>query len=81
MNFTSTPHPTAQAQRRRHLVPRPDRRGPAHRAEQLLATSVSIETIARQLGYAETASFTHAFIRWTGLSPVCFGAKRGVKRC
>lgn len=42
------------------------------RAEQLLATSVSIETIARQLGYAETASFTHAFIRWTGLSPSVF---------
>jgi len=39
------------------------------RAEQMLATNVSIEVIARQLGYAETASFTHAFTRWTGLAP------------
>lgn len=39
------------------------------RAEQLLAGNASIEAIARQLGYAETASFTHAFSRWTGLRP------------
>jgi len=39
------------------------------RAEQLLAGNAPIETIAQQLGYAETASFTHAFIRWTGLPP------------
>jgi AraC-like DNA-binding protein len=39
------------------------------RAEQLLAGPAPIETIARQLGYAETASFTHAFSRWTGLRP------------
>jgi AraC-like DNA-binding protein len=39
------------------------------RAEQLLAGTASIETIAEQLGYAETASFTHAFTRWTGLRP------------
>ena len=39
------------------------------RAEQLLAGNAPIETIARQLGYAETASFTHAFTRWTGLRP------------
>ncbi len=42
------------------------------RAEQMLATNVSIETMARRLGYAETASFTHAFTRWTGLSPSQF---------
>ena len=39
------------------------------RAEQLLAGNAPIEAIARQLGYAETASFTHAFIRWTGMRP------------
>ena len=39
------------------------------RAEQMLATNVSIETIARHLGYAETASFTHAFTRWTHMAP------------
>ena len=42
------------------------------RAEQMLSTDVPIETIARALGYAETASFTHAFIRWTGLAPSAF---------
>lgn len=42
------------------------------RAEQLLATDAPIETIARQLGYAETASFTHAFTRWTGMAPSVF---------
>lgn len=42
------------------------------RAEQMLATTLPIETIARHLGYAETASFTHAFLRWTGLSPSAF---------
>lgn len=44
------------------------------RAEQLLAGNLAIESIADQLGYAETASFTHAFIRWTGLSPSQFRA-------
>lgn len=39
------------------------------RAVQLLAGNATIEAIAEQLGYAETASFTHAFTRWTGLSP------------
>ncbi|WP_313675188.1 AraC family transcriptional regulator ligand-binding domain-containing protein [Mycolicibacterium sp.] len=39
------------------------------RAEQLLSGHDSIEMIARRLGYAETASFTHAFKRWTGLTP------------
>lgn len=42
------------------------------RAEQMLTTTAPIETIARQLGYAETASFTHAFIRWTGMPPSVF---------
>jgi AraC-like DNA-binding protein len=40
------------------------------RAEELLArTRLSVEQIADALGYAETASFTHAFKRWTGSSP------------
>jgi AraC-like DNA-binding protein len=39
-------------------------------AEELLArTRLSVEQIADSLGYAETASFTHAFKRWTGCSP------------
>jgi len=36
----------------------------------LLSTgSLSVEQVARRLGYAETASFTHAFTRWKGVSP------------
>lgn len=39
-------------------------------AEELLAgTALSVERIADSLGYAETASFTHAFKRWTGRAP------------
>jgi AraC-like DNA-binding protein len=39
-------------------------------AEELLGTgSLSVEQVARRLGYAETASFTHAFTRWKGVSP------------
>jgi len=45
------------------------------RAERMLAGSAAIETIAQQLGYTETASFTHAFIRWTGLPPSEFRRK------
>jgi AraC-like DNA-binding protein len=41
-------------------------------AEQMLAGNVPVETVARHLGYAETASFTHAFTRWTGLPPSRF---------
>ncbi|MBD8505047.1 AraC family transcriptional regulator ligand-binding domain-containing protein [Hoyosella sp. G463] len=38
-------------------------------AERLLAQDMPIEAIAHRLGYAETASFTHAFTRWTGVAP------------
>lgn len=42
-------------------------------AEELLQTgSLSVEEVARRLGYAETASFTHAFTRWKGVSPRAF---------
>ena len=44
------------------------------RAERLLNDDLPIEAVARQLGYAETASFTRAFIRWTGSSPSRFRA-------
>jgi len=48
-------------------------------ARELLAPTVmSVEQIADSLGYAETASFTHAFKRWTGRSPRQFrGAAAG----
>ncbi len=38
-------------------------------AEELLRAGLPVEQVARRLGYAETASFTHAFSRWKGSSP------------
>jgi len=39
-------------------------------ATELLVTGrLPVEAVARRLGYAETASFTHAFRRWKGVSP------------
>lgn len=43
------------------------------KAQQLLRESTqSIEAIALQLGYAESASFIHAFQRWDGHTPAAF---------
>jgi AraC-like DNA-binding protein len=40
------------------------------KARQLLKdTDLPIYLIAEQLGYSETASFRHAFQRWSGYSP------------
>ena len=38
----------------------------------LLNTDLPIYLIAEQLGYSETASFRHAFLRWSGLTPSNF---------
>jgi AraC-like DNA-binding protein len=38
-------------------------------AEELLRAGLPVQQVARRLGYAETASFTHAFTRWKGSSP------------
>lgn len=43
------------------------------RARQLLQGSrLSVEAIAQQLGYAESAAFIHAFQRWAGCTPASF---------
>ncbi|MFZ5723076.1 MAG: AraC family transcriptional regulator ligand-binding domain-containing protein [Pseudomonadota bacterium] len=43
------------------------------KARQLLATTGQpVEAIAQQLGYAEAASFIHAFRRWSGDTPAAF---------
>lgn len=43
------------------------------KAQQLLSGSrLSVEAIAQQLGYAESAAFIHAFQRWAGCSPAAF---------
>jgi AraC-like DNA-binding protein len=40
------------------------------KARQLLMqTDLPIYLIAEQLGYSETASFRHAFLRWSGQTP------------
>lgn len=44
--------------------------------EMLTATGLKVEAVAERLGYAETASFTHAFRRWTGRPPSSY-ARRG----
>ena len=38
-------------------------------ASELLRAGATVEDVARRLGYAETANFTHAFTRWMGMSP------------
>ncbi len=38
-------------------------------AAELLRAGATVEDVARRLGYAETANFTHAFTRWMGMSP------------
>lgn len=44
--------------------------------DMLTETGMAVEAVAERLGYAETASFTHAFRRWTGQSPSRFGGRR-----
>jgi AraC-like DNA-binding protein len=38
-------------------------------ADLLRNGALTVEEVAQRLGYAETASFTHAFRRWTGVGP------------
>ncbi|MFE7723596.1 helix-turn-helix domain-containing protein [Nocardia rhizosphaerihabitans] len=47
------------------------------RAIDMLTLGRRVDEIARQLGYAETANFTHAFKRWEGLAPSHFRNLRG----
>jgi AraC-like DNA-binding protein len=45
-------------------------------ALELLGNNLTVEEVARHLGYAETASFTHAFTRWRGHPPSRHRIKR-----
>ena len=38
-------------------------------AVELLGNNLTVEEVARRLGYSETAAFTHAFKRWRGHPP------------
>lgn len=44
----------------------------AAKAERLLDQGESVEAVARQLGYAEPASFIRAFQRWRGSTPAAW---------
>ena len=46
------------------------------KAQHLLrSTPMSIEAIAQELGYAESAAFIHAFQRWSGKTPAAFRSR------
>lgn len=44
-------------------------------AEEMLAGRMSVEAVAERLGYAEPASFIHAFKRWKGVPPGLWRAR------
>ena len=46
-------------------------------AELLSQVGLTVEQVARRLGYAETAAFNHAFSRWFGLAPNEFRRSHG----
>ena len=47
-------------------------------AELLSQVGLTVEQVARRLGYAEPAAFNHAFSRWFGLAPNEFRRRHGV---
>lgn len=44
--------------------------------EYLLSTTLRLDQIAQLLGYTEPGNFTHAFKRWTGVSPRAYRMQR-----
>jgi AraC-like DNA-binding protein len=53
------------------------RRCVSNPAIRLDNTRMSVEAVAEALGFAETASFSRAFKRWKGVSPLRFRRSRG----
>ncbi len=45
--------------------------------ELLSQVGLTVEQVARRLGYAETAAFNHAFSRWFGLAPNEYRRRQG----
>jgi AraC-like DNA-binding protein len=45
-------------------------------ADEMLAHRMTVDEVAERLGYAEPASFIHAFKRWKGSSPGAYRARR-----
>lgn len=48
-------------------------------AEEMLAHRMSVQEVAERLGYAEPASFIHAFKRWRGVSPGSYRVRGGAR--
>lgn len=44
----------------------------SHAQKRLRSPRISVQQVADELGYADPSSFSHAFKRWTGVSPVQF---------
>ena len=44
-------------------------------AEEMLSHRMSVAEVAERLGYAESASFSHAFKRWKGTAPGIYRAR------
>ena len=42
------------------------------RAKSLLRTNLNLSEISQQLGYSEAGNFSHAFRRWSGMSPKAY---------
>lgn len=47
--------------------------------ERLIQTEQSIETIARDLGFASLSHFSRQFKRWTGVSPISYRPKHRIQ--
>lgn len=54
-----------------HMHPRTVRR------RLVSQVGLTVEQVARRLGYAETAAFNHAFSRWFGLAPNEYRRRQG----
>ena len=44
-------------------------------AEEMLSHRMRVAEVAERLGYAEAASFSHAFKRWKGTPPGVYRAR------
>jgi AraC-like DNA-binding protein len=49
-------------------------------ADEMLAQRMTVDEVAERLGYAEAASFIHAFKRWKGTSPAAYRARDRARR-
>jgi AraC-like DNA-binding protein len=48
-------------------------------AQMLVETNLSISNIAQQLGYADVAKLSRAFLRETAMSPLAYRQRYGIR--